>query len=93
VVRNVYKRKVVQSYLSIKSVIEGEEGFFHPNPSFSKSVSEDTEEGMQSPANDLMGPQVEEQKHYLRVASESIGHCCPHYDTEHLKSLPYLKLF
>lgn len=66
-VRNVYKRKVVQRYRSIKSVIEGEEVLFHSTPSSSKSVSEDTAEGMQSPANDLMGPQVEQQKNYLKL--------------------------
>lgn len=82
VVRNVNTRKAVQRYLSIRSVTEGEEGLFHPTTSFSKSMSEDTAEGMQSPANDLMGPQVEQQKHYLRVASKCIAHCCPHYDTE-----------
>lgn len=77
VVRNVYKRNVVQRHLSIKSVTEGEEGLFQPT-SFSNSVSVDKAEGMQSPTNDLMGPQVEQQKHYLRVASECIDHCCPH---------------
>lgn len=76
-------RNVVQRYLSISSVTEGKEGIFHPHPSFSKRVSEDAAAGMQSPSNDLTGPQVEQQKHCLRVASECIGHC-PHYDSETL---------
>lgn len=51
---------------------------------------------MQSSANDLMGSQVEQQKHYLRVAFECdlpLLSSFWHQDTEHLKSLPYLKLF
>lgn len=64
---------------------------FFPQPLL--SPKEDTAEGMQSSANDLMGSQAEQQKHYLRIAFECTCHCCPHFDTKTLKSIPYLKLF
>lgn len=77
VVRNVYKRK---KYLSIRCVTEGEKGF--SLRLFFLQKCEHTVEGMQSSANDLMGSQVEQQKHYLRVAFECTCHCCPHFDTK-----------
>lgn len=88
VVRNVYKKR---KYLSIRCVTE-EEKCFSLNPFFLQKC-EDSAEGMQSSANDLMGSQAEQQKHYLRIAFECTCHCCSHFDTKTLKSIPYLKLF